>query len=430
MPGTARSFSRSARRAPRPHAPRARPRTPRRGSRGRPAAAAPSRGRSPRTGGAARAATASARWSASNESRPRRRRERERPLDVRPGGVLDQDRPDADLERRLARPPPGMAVASPQAPVDAQQETAPVRSARLVAWPGDDSPRRARGRKGGRESGRARVFVDTPLRVPDNARGRKSGYCFIFGASAEVKMSLEDDLKARTSALISQQMANWVVEIQRAIQGHQASLVRALDELGETVARYDEKIDEQSIGAAIAEVVAQQPPPAPTADYSGLKASIAAIEKGANLSEVLTYLVNEVASTSSAPRCSSSRARGHRLVRARLRPPTRSSRSTSRSPPTRSSASSTARATRPRGHVEPLAGHGAGARPPRRRPAGRAGRAPHPARQAGRRSSTATPRRTRCPRPPPTSSRSSSPFAGKIIDVLSAAPRPPCPAPP
>ena len=57
-------------------------------------------------------------------------------------------------------------------------------------------------------------------------------------------------------------MANWVVEIQRAIQGHQASLVRALDELGETVARYDEKIDERPIGAAIAEVLAQQPPPA------------------------------------------------------------------------------------------------------------------------------------------------------------------------
>ena len=74
-------------------------------------------------------------------------------------------------------------------------------------------------------------------------------------------MGLEDDLKARTSALISQQMANWVVEIQRAIQGHQAALVRALDELGETVARYDEKVDEQSIAAAIAEVLSQQPPP-------------------------------------------------------------------------------------------------------------------------------------------------------------------------
>jgi hypothetical protein len=106
-------------------------------------------------------------------------------------------------------------------------------------------------------------------------------------------MGLEDDLKARTSALISQQMANWVVEIQRAIQGHQASLVRALDELGETVARYDEKVDEASIGAAVSEVFAQQPPPAPAADYSGLRASIAAIEKGANLSEVLMALVNE-----------------------------------------------------------------------------------------------------------------------------------------
>lgn len=116
----------------------------------------------------------------------------------------------------------------------------------------------------------------------------------VFGASTGENMGLEDDLKARTSALISQQMANWVVEIQRAIQGHQASLVRALDELGETVARYDEKVDEPSIAAAIAEVLAQQPPPVAAPDYSGLKASLSAIEKGANLSEVLTHLVAEV----------------------------------------------------------------------------------------------------------------------------------------
>src|SRR5512144_58772 len=100
-------------------------------------------------------------------------------------------------------------------------------------------------------------------------------------------MGLEDDLKARTSALISQQMAGWVVEIQRAIQGHQAALVRALDELGETVARYDEKVDERAIGMAMKDVLARQPPPRSEADYSGLKASFAAIEKGANLSEVL-----------------------------------------------------------------------------------------------------------------------------------------------
>jgi len=106
-------------------------------------------------------------------------------------------------------------------------------------------------------------------------------------------MALEDDLKARTSALISQQMANWVVEIQRAIQGHQAALVSALDELGETVARYDEKVDEGSIAQAIGDVLAQQPPAAGAADYSGLKASIAAIEKGTNLSEVLTQLLGE-----------------------------------------------------------------------------------------------------------------------------------------
>ena len=107
-------------------------------------------------------------------------------------------------------------------------------------------------------------------------------------------MGLQEDLKARTSALISQQMANWVVEIQRAIQQHQAALVGALDELGESVARYDEKVDEQSIGAAVAEVLSRQPATPPAADYSGLKASIATIEKGGNLSEVLTHLVTEV----------------------------------------------------------------------------------------------------------------------------------------
>jgi hypothetical protein len=109
-------------------------------------------------------------------------------------------------------------------------------------------------------------------------------------------MPLEDDLKARTSALISQQMANWVVEIQRAIQGHQAALVRALDELGETVARYDEKIDEGDIAAAISEVLQQSPGAggAGGVDYSGLKGAIAAVSRGSNLSEVLTHLVDEV----------------------------------------------------------------------------------------------------------------------------------------
>ncbi len=108
-------------------------------------------------------------------------------------------------------------------------------------------------------------------------------------------MGLEEDLKARALALISQQMATWVVEIQRHIQDHQGNLVRTLDELQETVARYDEKINEDEIAAAMSEVVAQQPAASGGgADYSALKASLRAIEKGASLSEVLTYLVNEV----------------------------------------------------------------------------------------------------------------------------------------
>src|SRR5262245_15218972 len=107
-------------------------------------------------------------------------------------------------------------------------------------------------------------------------------------------MGLEDDLKAKTLALISQQMANWVVEIQRNIQEHQANLVRSLDELQETVARYDEKINEGDVGSAMSEVVAQNPPAATGPSYSQLKSSLSAVEKGTSLSEVLTYLVNEV----------------------------------------------------------------------------------------------------------------------------------------
>ncbi len=107
-------------------------------------------------------------------------------------------------------------------------------------------------------------------------------------------MSLEDDLKARTLALISQQMANWVVEIQRQIGEHQGNLVRSLDELVESVARYDEKIDETAIASTMRAVVSAQPPAAAGgADLGRLKASLAEIEKGASLSEVLTYLVNE-----------------------------------------------------------------------------------------------------------------------------------------
>jgi hypothetical protein len=108
-------------------------------------------------------------------------------------------------------------------------------------------------------------------------------------------MALEDELKAKTLALISGQMANWVVEIQRSIADHQATLVRMLDELQENVARYDERINEGEIGAAMSEVVAANPvAPAGGAGLSNLRASLAAIEKGSSLSEVLTYLVNEV----------------------------------------------------------------------------------------------------------------------------------------
>jgi hypothetical protein len=111
-------------------------------------------------------------------------------------------------------------------------------------------------------------------------------------------MTLQDDLKAKALSLISQQMANWVVDIQRQIGEHQGNLVRALDDLQESVARYDEKINEGDIEMAMAEVVANMPPPEPAAPvgpgFDQLKASVTTLEKGTSLSEVLTHLVNEV----------------------------------------------------------------------------------------------------------------------------------------
>lgn len=118
-------------------------------------------------------------------------------------------------------------------------------------------------------------------------------------------MPLEDELKARTLALVSQQMANWVVEIQKRIVEHQANLVGALDELQENVARYDERIDEGSISTAIEEVMAANPvaPPAPAAaapveagpGIAVLVSAMAEVDTGASLTEVLTSLVNESA---------------------------------------------------------------------------------------------------------------------------------------
>ena len=111
-------------------------------------------------------------------------------------------------------------------------------------------------------------------------------------------MTLQEDLKSKALSLISQQMANWVVDIQRQIGEHQGNLVRALDDLQESVARYDEKINEGDIEMAMAEVVANMPPPEPAIavgpGFDQLKASVAALEKGSSLSEVLTHLVNEV----------------------------------------------------------------------------------------------------------------------------------------
>ncbi len=112
-------------------------------------------------------------------------------------------------------------------------------------------------------------------------------------------MSLREDLKQKVLALINQQMNNWVVEIQRNIGKQQEDFVRALDQLQETVARFDERIDESAIDADIAEVLALQPPPEPVGGggpgAERVRASMAEVEKGGSLSEVLTYLVNEVA---------------------------------------------------------------------------------------------------------------------------------------
>ncbi len=111
-------------------------------------------------------------------------------------------------------------------------------------------------------------------------------------------MSLEDDLRAQVTALISQQMANWVVDIQRQIQSHQGNFVQALDDLVESVARYDERFDESAVESMVTQVLAANPmePAGGSAPFAQLNSALAEIEKGTSLAEVLTSLVNEASS--------------------------------------------------------------------------------------------------------------------------------------
>ena len=106
---------------------------------------------------------------------------------------------------------------------------------------------------------------------------------------------MNEELKAKTLAVVSQQMANWVVDIQRQISTNQGDLVRALDELQESVARYDEKINEDEIEAAMGDFSIGDGAPAGPG-FDAFKASVEQIDTGMNLSEVLTHLVDEAAS--------------------------------------------------------------------------------------------------------------------------------------
>ena len=105
---------------------------------------------------------------------------------------------------------------------------------------------------------------------------------------------MNEELKAKTLAVVSQQMANWVVDIQRQISTNQGDLVKALDELQESVARYDEKINEDEIEAAMGDFSVGGAPAGP--GFDAFKASVEQIDTGTNLSEVLTHLVDQAAS--------------------------------------------------------------------------------------------------------------------------------------
>ena len=159
-------------------------------------------------------------------------------------------------------------------------------------------------------------------------------------------MGLEDDLKARRSPSSASRWptGSWRSSGTSGAPGQPRARARRAAGDGRPLRREDRRA---AIAAAHGRGRRAASPRRPRPATRRLKASLAAIEKGASLSEVLTYLVNEVSQyvDRAAMFIVKGRARSAGTRRG-FEPRTRSSRSACRSTRTRSSEWRTTRGTR------------------------------------------------------------------------------------
>ncbi|HXV60407.1 MAG TPA: hypothetical protein VEK15_06930 [Vicinamibacteria bacterium] len=113
----------------------------------------------------------------------------------------------------------------------------------------------------------------------------------------------QDQLRAKSLALFHALVSNWANDLRKDVTGLQDELIQKLDALQERMSKYEENIDEDRILAFANEAMAsasnEGAAAAPTAEavdgdaLKRLRASLANIDRGTSLTEVLTQLLQE-----------------------------------------------------------------------------------------------------------------------------------------
>ncbi len=105
----------------------------------------------------------------------------------------------------------------------------------------------------------------------------------------------QDQLRAKSLALFHALVSNWSNDLRKQVTGLQDELLQKLDRLQERMSSYEERIDEDRILAFANEAMSLVKGAAGSGDaLKKVRASLAKIDQGTSLTEVLTILLEEL----------------------------------------------------------------------------------------------------------------------------------------